>query len=431
MRLLQSDAGTVEYRNGLMRFLNEYGLDATAILSLARRTEPVEYEAGEAVLRQGTFDHHIYFLVHGEIVISLQHHEREEVLGERSPVTLLGEISYFNGTPATATVTTKGPAPAVLLRLSYEKFTDVIDEFPQIKPTLARIGEMRMVAQMDGYASFERFMEMIGWKRDRLAVNRALFPHLEDTLTLRLLPRLNETSRILEVGDGPGIICEVIKEHRPDWMDNLHLQATYLEDAILNPLQSYPSDFSRAAYLRDRFDAIVALQIFEYVRPDKIGEQFERAVRLLNDDGLLLVIRLRIVDVAHAGGKQDTSLFFKGLESVVRRVWPGTIDGEPLIQISFVDADIDPMMEWNPGFCDAVIDRKLTPPPEETGVERILLDVLLEQARRRQFNPEEINFHWLVWHASHYELSLEDSHQNPEVGFFYQLYRREPAKSPR
>jgi hypothetical protein len=57
MRLLQSDAGTVEYRNGLMRFLNEYGLDATAILSLARRTEPVEYEAGEAVLRQGAFDH--------------------------------------------------------------------------------------------------------------------------------------------------------------------------------------------------------------------------------------------------------------------------------------------------------------------------------------------------------------------------------------
>ena len=52
-----------------------------------------------------------------------------------------------------------------------------------------------------------------------------------------------------------------------------------------------------------------------------------------------------------------------------------------------------------------------------------LLDVLLEQCRRREFNPEEINFHWLVWHASHYGLALEDSAQNPEVGFYYQLYR--------
>ena len=54
-------------------------------------------------------------------------------------------------------------------------------------------------------------------------------------------------------------------------------------------------------------------------------------------------------------------------------------------------------------------------------------DVLLEQARHRRFNPEAVNFHWLAWHAAHYGLTLEQSHQDPEVGFYYQLYRRGAA----
>jgi Cyclic nucleotide-binding domain/Methyltransferase domain len=427
MHLLHNDPAISGYRTALMQFLNGFGLDATAILSLARRTEPVVYDPGEVVLAQGGHDEHIFFLVKGEIVISLSHEDRVDVLGERAPVTLLGEISYFNGTPATATVAVKKSEAATFLRLSYEQFTDVLETYPQIKPTLARIGEMRVIAQMDGFASYERFMDMIGWKRDRLAINRALYPHLLNALTLRLLPKLGEAARILEVGDGPGLICEAISEHESKRQAHLYLQATHLEDAILNPFTSFPSDFSRATYLRERFDALVALQVFEHVRPDEIGTQFERAVRLLNPDGLMLVIRLRVVDVLHASGKQDTSLFFKGLDGVVKRVWPQLLRDEPLIQVAFVDADVDPMMEWNPHFCDAVIQQGLTPPPEEQGVERLLLDVLLEQARHRRFNPEAVNFHWLAWHAAHYGLSLEQSHQDPEVGFYYQLYRRAGA----
>ncbi|HEX9841572.1 MAG TPA: cyclic nucleotide-binding domain-containing protein, partial [bacterium] len=223
MQPLQNDPAIAGYRTALMHFLNEFGLDATAIMSMARRTEPLLYEPGEVVLAQGAYDQYIYFLVNGEIVISLSQQDRNEVLGERTAVTLLGEISYFNGTPATATVAVKKGSPATFLRLSYDEFTDVLETYPQIKPTLARIGEMRVIAQMDGFTSFDRFMDMIGHKRDRLAVNRALFPHLEDTVTFRLLPRLNEHSRILEVGDGPGIICEVMKEHRKGVSDNLFL----------------------------------------------------------------------------------------------------------------------------------------------------------------------------------------------------------------
>lgn len=424
MHLLDNDPAVPGYRNDLMQFLNGFGLDAAAILSTARRTEPVVYEPSEVVLTQGTHDEYLYFLVQGTIVISLEQHGRVEVLGERPAVTLLGEISYFNHTPATATVAVKRDGPATFLRLSYDEFTDVLEHYPQVKPTLARIGEMRVIAQMDGFISYQRFMELIGQKRDRLAVNRALFHYLEDTITLRLLPRLDAGARILEVGDGPGIISEVLKEHRAEIEEHLYIQATHLEDAILDPLSSYPSDFSRANYLRERFDAIVALQVFEHLKPSQIGLQFDRAARLLKPGGVLLVIRLRVVDVMHVTGTQDTSLFFEGLEGVVNRVWPGLLAGGPLIQVAFTDADVDPMMEWSEAFCDAVAEQGLQPPPEERGVERLLLDVLLRQARVREFNPEEINFHWLAWHASHYRLELEDSSQNPEVSFYYQLYRR-------
>lgn len=427
MHLLEDDPAVPGYRNDLMEFLNGFGLDAAAILSTARRTEPVSYEPHEVVIQQGAHDQYLYFLVHGTIAISLEQHGRVEVLGERQAVTLLGEISYFNHTPATATVAVNGNGPASFMRLSYDEFTDVLETYPQMKPTLARIGEMRVISQMDGFISYSRFMDLIGQKRDRLAVNRALFPYLEDTIALRLLPRLEPEARILEVGDGPGIICEVLHEHRPEGEDHLFLQATHLEDAILDPLTSFPSDFSRANYLRERFDAIVALQVFEHVKPSQIAVQFERAARLLHPGALLLVIRLRAVDVMHVSGKQDTSLFFEGLEGLLNRAWPGLLGGTELIHVSFMDADVDPMMEWSPEFCQTVIDRGLEPPANEQGVERLLLDVLLRQARARQFNPEEINFHWLAWHASHHGLTLEESSQNPEVGFYYQLYRRDQA----
>ncbi len=430
MRDLANDATVADYRNALMQFLNEYGLEGTAILSLARRAAPVGYAPGECVLEQGHFDRHLYFLVQGNIVIGVTTHGREEVLGNRSAVTLLGEISYFNDTPATATVRVRDDAPATFLRLSYDDFTAVLDAYPQIKTTLGRIGEMRMISQMDGFTSYPYYMDMIGRKRDRLALNRSLTPYLEDTLKHSLLPRLNGTPRILDVGDGPGIVCEMLREQHPEWDENLFLQATYLEDAILDPLQSFPSDFSRATYLRERFDAITALQVFDRIEPTQIGAQFRRAATLLNDGGLLLVVRLRLVDVTHASGRQDTTLFYEGLEGVVERVWPGILNGAPLITVTFLDADIDPMMEWNALFRDKVANGEVTLPAAEQGAERVLLEVLLRQAGHSIFDPEEVHFHWLVWHAAHHGLRLEASEQRPDVGFYYQLYARDAAADP-
>ena len=427
MKVIKSDVNLGEYRTNVMNFLNEFGLEAPAILSISRRVELVRFEAGEEVLTQGEHHSYIYFLVAGGINIIVKVHDREEKIGEMGPVTMLGEISYFNQIPSTATVHVDSGGEGLFLRISFEAFDEVIEDFPQIKPTLMRIGDLRVISQKDGFASYSFFMDMIGWKRDRLAINRALSPQLESTVITEFLSRLDAQDRILDVGDGPGVICEIIHNHKPEWLDNLYLQATHLEDAIVSPIESFPSDLSRAKFLREKFQAISALQIFDHLTPSEVGEQFEHAARLLENTGLLLVLKLKIVDVSHPGGMTDSTLLFQDLRDLLEMKWPGALEkSEELVKVTFVDADFDPSMEWNPIFCDLVVENKLEPPATRDTVENILISVLMEQARLRVFNPEEIQFHWLAWHADHHGFIMESFLQRPEVGFFFQLYRYDP-----
>ena len=431
MKLLEDDVPIGEFREALMQFLNDFGLVAPAILSLVRRTELVKYEPGEYIMEQQQDYENIFFLVDGRIEISIQSQDRVEVVGERGPVTLLGEISYFNKVPATATVKVPGEEGCHVLQISYDRFSQVIDEYPQIKTTLARIGDMRVISQKDGFSDYSFFMDMIGWKRNRLVPNRALLEHLEETLHQVLLPILNDEDKLLDVGDGPGIVCEIILEKYPEKVDKLFIQATHLEDAILNPNFSYPSDFSRTKYLREKFQAITALQIFEHLPPDQISSQFEEASRLLAANGKLLVIRLRVVDVVPASGRVDTTLIFDDLSRLVEKNWPGQMSNPDLVKITFVDADIDPMMEWNPEFCELATGDKLPPLPSGDTIDGALLGILIDQATRGVFEPEELQFHLLVWHASRHGFHLESFQKRPEVGFYYQLFRKGKASPKR
>ena len=157
MKKVEDKAALTEYRNALMRFLTEYGLVAPAILSLARRADLVRYEPGDTIMVQGKDYSTIFFLVDGRIQISINMQDRNEVVGERGPVTLLGEISYFNKIPATANVHITKEGPGHVLEISYDDFSQVIHEYPLIKPTLTRIGDMRVISQKDGFSSFSFF----------------------------------------------------------------------------------------------------------------------------------------------------------------------------------------------------------------------------------------------------------------------------------
>ena len=204
MRVLVNDSNETQYQGAMMGFLNTYGLDAAAILGMTRRSEPVHYDPGEAILNQGRIEGYIYFLIRGNIRIRANVNGEQRILGERAPVTVLGEISYFNGTPATATAEVTSAGPAVAMRVSYDHFTEVLSQFPTVRATLARIGEMRVISQFNGFIRYSYFMELIGWKHDRFAVNRALFPTLEQTVRTVLLPRVEPGHRFLELGQHLG-----------------------------------------------------------------------------------------------------------------------------------------------------------------------------------------------------------------------------------
>jgi SAM-dependent methyltransferase len=421
MDVLRQHPEEPAFRRAMMEFLNGYGLDAAAILGLTRRAHPVQFAAGETVVQQGTAMDHVFFLVQGRLIVRLDSPTERRILGEREAVTLLGEISFFNGTSATATVEVSGGAPAVLMRIPYARFGEVIDEFPSVRTTLVRIGEMRMISQFNGFIRFNYFMEMIGWKRDRLAVHRAVYPVLEQTIRTVLLPRMKPGHRILEVGDGPGVVSELLAELRPDLLPSLHLQATYLEEAIASPFVPRPSDLTRATYLRERFQFIVALQVFNTVPPNRITEQLQIARRLLLRDGRLLVLKLRVLSLQYPSGSADSSLLYRDLEDLMARVWPAIAVTGPLVQITFLDADLDPTMEWNPEFRVKVAAGEVELPKGLDSAERAMLSIIIRQARLRQFNPDEVQFHWLAWNAAKHGFRLEHSQQLPETGYFHML----------
>ena len=420
MEVLRQHPEEQAFRRSMMEFLNGFGLDAAAILGLARRAEPVQFSPGENVVRQGGTMEYVFFLVRGKLLVRLDSATERRILGEREAVTLLGEISFFNGTAATATVEVSGQ-PAVLMRIPNGKFGEVVDEFPSVRTTLVRIGEMRMISQFNGYIRYDYFMEMIGWKRDRFAVNRAFYPMLEQTVRSVLLPRMDASQRVLEVGDGPGVLSELINELRPEVLPGLHLQATYLEEAIASPFVARASDLTRAIYLRERFHHILALQVFNTVPPVRIGEQFDIARRLLLRDGRLLILKLRVLSLQYPTGSADSSLLYQDLEKLVERVWPFVAGIGPLVQVTFLDADLDPTMEWNSEFCARVTEGKMELPKGLDSAERAMLSIIVRQARQRLFNPDEVQFHWLAWNAAKHGFRLEHSQQVPEMGYFHLL----------
>lgn len=421
MDVLQSDARDGQYRRPLMEFLNRFGLDAAAILGLSRVAEAVQYAPGERILKQGDFDHYVYFLVEGNIRIHIETDGEVRTLGERPPVTLLGEISYFNQTPATATVEATQEAPAVLLRVAYPVFGEVIREHPGVRTTLARIGDLRIISGYNGFAGYRFFAEQIGHKHDRFALNRAVFPALERTIRSVLLPRIAGEHRLLDVGDGPGIVSELLTELRPELLPRLFIQATHLEEAITHPFTPQSSDLSRARYLRERFDHIVALQVFNVLPPDRIAEQFKLAHKLLEPDGHLLIVKLNLLSLRYGAGSADTQLLYQDLEDLLERAWPGRDEWRPLIDVSFLDADVDPLMEWNEAFCKAAPGLDIPAPFSPS--EQSMLKIVLGQAGKRIFEPDEVHFHWLLWIAGEHGFEAVSSEQEPEVSFFYQLLR--------
>lgn len=423
MKKLDDSPELQQFRTEMIQFLNEFGLNGMAILAMARIADGYSYAPGEEIVRENEHSRHIYFLMSGSAQIRVEGDRRGSSAGTREAVTMLGEIAYFNDTPATATATVAGKAPAVVFRLGYDDFSEILERFPDARGTLARIGEMRMIRHLHGFIAYRRFMDMIGWPKDRFAVNRAFAKDLDDTVNLVFKPLLKKNSRILEVGDGPGLVSEMLHGSTPDLLDRLFLQATHLESAIADPLVAQPSDFTRAQDLDEKFDAIIALQVFNIVSRHAVEGQFDIARGLLNKGGFLLAAKSQLLDITHDFGASG-NLIFNALEELVESTWPGAIGAKNLIETSFLDADLDPIMEWNKAFCGAVTAGELSVPQGTNEEDRVMLELLLEQAARQIFDPEDLHYRWLEWKAHERGFKVLRCEKHEESAFFFHLLQK-------
>jgi CRP-like cAMP-binding protein len=88
--------------------------------NLARNTDEITLEAGRTLIVQDRPNHTFFLLMQGEVDIDVQGRPIDHL----GPGQFFGEISMFDGGPATATVTTTTPVD--LLVMSHAQFHNAI-----------------------------------------------------------------------------------------------------------------------------------------------------------------------------------------------------------------------------------------------------------------------------------------------------------------
>lgn len=99
----------------------------TKILSLFEQSK--KFKAGEVIIREGEDNRDLYILSDGILEVSLKNASKKKIIvSEISSPEILGEISFLNGTPRTATVSAKTDVEMFIL--SYEKVRKEISDIP-------------------------------------------------------------------------------------------------------------------------------------------------------------------------------------------------------------------------------------------------------------------------------------------------------------
>jgi len=98
----------------------------TKIMSLFEQSET--YKAGEVIIHEGEENRDLYVLSEGVLEVSLQDESKKIVVSEITSPEILGEISFLNGSPRTATVSAKTDVEIFIL--SYEKAQMELSEIP-------------------------------------------------------------------------------------------------------------------------------------------------------------------------------------------------------------------------------------------------------------------------------------------------------------
>ena len=98
----------------------------TSLLSLFKESK--KYKAGEVVIHEGDENRDLYILSDGFLEVSVKGENKQIVVSEIAAPEILGEISFLNGSPRTATVSAKSDVEIFIL--SYDKVKQELSDIP-------------------------------------------------------------------------------------------------------------------------------------------------------------------------------------------------------------------------------------------------------------------------------------------------------------
>ena len=98
----------------------------TNILSLFEKSR--KYKAGEVIIHEGEDNRDLFILSDGVLQVSVKGEAKDIVVSEIKSPEILGEISFLNGSPRTATVSAKTDVEIFIL--SYEAVQQELSDIP-------------------------------------------------------------------------------------------------------------------------------------------------------------------------------------------------------------------------------------------------------------------------------------------------------------
>ena len=102
----------------------------------------VQYKEGDVLTREGDENRDLYILSKGTLEISVKGDDGPVVVGEVQPPEIIGEISFLNGSPRTATITAKTEAEVYIL--SYYQVEHEMSDIPAWFKLILRTLTQRM-----------------------------------------------------------------------------------------------------------------------------------------------------------------------------------------------------------------------------------------------------------------------------------------------
>jgi CRP-like cAMP-binding protein len=90
-------------------------LDDAGRARLLEHTRQEEYGADDVIVAEDSRPQALYILIHGRVAVAKDHLGHRVPIGEVRPGELFGEVSYLDGSPASASVVARGPASVLVL----------------------------------------------------------------------------------------------------------------------------------------------------------------------------------------------------------------------------------------------------------------------------------------------------------------------------